>query len=164
MMMRTLLLVSALAAVATPILAQDAATLHDVQLLGAVAAATETRDADRLLELMIEVRARGLLMFAADGQTCEPVIPKTGLLATLTPRGTAQWAYVTQSRMTAMEAGNCGCPFALLSFDDFTRDLTGAVAPDLTQGDLATLQGFRVQNDAPVAEKWRAFRHYVCGE
>ena len=162
--MRTLILVSALAAVATPILAQEAASLRDDQLLAAVAAATETQDADRLLELMIEVRARGLLMFTADGQTCEPVIPKMGLLATLTPRGTAQWAYITQSRMTGMEAGDCGCPFALLSFDDFTRDLTGAVAPDLTQGDIAALQDFRAENEAPVTEQWRVFRQNVCGE
>ena len=164
MMMRALLLVSALAIVATPILAQDAATLRDDQLLGEVAAATETQEADRLLGLMIEVRARGLLMFRTDGQTCEPVIPETGLLATMTPRGTAQWAYITQSWMTAMEAGNCGCPFALLYFDDFTRDLTRAVAPDLTSADLATLQNFRTQNEGIVTEQWRAFRQTVCGE
>lgn len=163
-MIRTLLLVSALAIVATPIMAQESASLRDDQLLGAVAAATETQDADRLLELMNEARARGLLMFTAEGPACEPVIPKTGLLATLTPRGTAQWAYITRARMTAMEAGTCGCPFALLSFDDFTRDLTGAVAPDMTSADLATLQDFRAENEASVTEQWRAFRQNVCGE
>ena len=164
MAIKILSLVTALMVLAAPILAQDAATLRDDQLLGAVAAATQTQDADRLLELMNEARARGLLMFTAEGPACEPVIPRTGLLATLTPRGTAQWAYITRARMTAMETGTCGCPFALLSFDDFTRNLTGTVAPDMTSADLATLQDFRSESEASVTEQWRAFRQNICGE
>ena len=162
-MMRTLLLVSALAIFATPIMAQEAATLRDDQLLGAVARATETQDADRLLEVMIEVRARGLLMFTAESQACEPVIPETGPLASLISRGSAQWAYITRSRMIAMDAGDCGCPYSLLSFDDFTLEFTGSVAAELTPDDLSVLQAFRSNNESAVEQEWRDFRQNSCG-
>lgn len=162
-MIRTLLLVSALAMVATPIMAQDAASLRDDQLLDAVAAATETQDADRLLALMIEVRARGLLMFTAEEPVCEPIIPETGRLASLISRGSAQWAYITKARLTAMEAGDCGCPFSLLSFDDFALELTGSVAVDLTADDLSVLQAFRTANESAVDQEWRDFRLNSCG-
>lgn len=162
-MMRTLLLVSAFAIVATPIMAQDAATLRDDQLLGAVAAATEAQDTDRLLELMNEVRARALLMFTAEEPICEPKIPETGPLASLISRGSAQWAYITRARLTAMEAGDCGCPFALLSFDDFALELTGSVAADLTPDDLSILQAFRADNEPAVDLEWRDFRQNSCG-
>ena len=106
----------------------------------------------------------GCLMFGADRQTCEPVVPETGLLATLTPRGSAQWAYVTQVRMMAMDRGDCSCPYSFMSFDDFTRDMTGSVAPDLTTDDLSILQDFRATNQGPVDDAWRAFRQTTCGE
>ena len=159
----TLAIFAALAVLATRTLAQDAASLRDDQLLGAVAEATEAQQADRLLSLMTEVRARGLLMFKADGPSCEPVIPETGLLATMIPRGTARWAYITQARITAMSKGACNCPFSLLSFDRFTRDLAGAVAPDLTRQDLAALQEFRAENEGPTETAWRDYRQNVCG-
>ena len=159
----TLAIFAALAVLATRTLAQDAPSLRDDQLLGAVAEATEAQQADRLLSLMTEVRARGLLMFKADGPSCEPVIPETGLLATLTPRGSAQWAYITRVRMVAMERKECGCPFSLLSFDDFTREATGSVAPDLTRDDLSVLQAFRTRNERTVGEEWNKYRQTVCG-
>ena len=139
-------------------------SLRDDQLIGAVAEATEAREADRLLLLMTEIRARGLLMFEVEGQVCEPVIPESGLLATLTPHGTAQWAYITRVRMMAMELRDCGCLYSLQSFDEFTRDMTGSRAPDLTRSDLATLQEFRAKNQSPVDDAWRDYRKTVCGE
>ena len=160
---RTLLLFSAVALLATQAFAQDASDLRDDQLLGEVAVATEMQDADRLLALMTEARARGLLMFAADGPICEPTIPETSPLASLISRGSAQWAYITRSRMMAMEAGDCGCPFSLLSFDDFALELTGSGAADLTPDDLSVLQAFRTVNEKVVDQEWRDFRQNSCG-
>ena len=163
-MRKTLSIFAAVAVFATGTLAQDAESLRDDQLLGAVAKATEAREADRLLSLMTEVRARGLLMFRADGETCEPVIPETDLLTSLISRGTAQWAYITQARMTAMERGECGCPFSMLTFDAFAREMTGSAGSDLTRGDLVALQEFRTQNEKSVDDAWRDFRRNSCGE
>ena len=160
----TLAIFAALAVLATQTLAQDAPSLRDDQLLGAIAEATEAQQADRLLSLMTEVRARGLLMFKADDLSCEPVIPETGLLASLIARGTAQWAYITRVRMTAIDRGDCGCPYSLLAFDDFSREMTGSVAAGLTKADLAVLQKFRSQNESSTNETWRAFRQKTCGE
>ena len=164
MAIKILPLVVALAVLASQTLAQDTSSLRDDQLLVAVVAATEAQDADRLLSLMTEVRARGSLMFTAESQACEPVIPETGPLASLISRGSAQWAYITQSRMTAMKAGDCGCPYSLLSFDDFTLELTGSVAADLTPNDLSVLQAFRAANESAIDQEWRDFRQNSCGE
>ena len=164
MTLKALSIFGVLAVLATQAVAQDVTSLRDDQLIGAVAQATKAREADRLLSLMTEVRARGLLMFRAAGQACEAMIPETALLTSLITRGTVQWAYITQARKTAMERGDCGCPFSLLAFDDFTRTMTGSVGADLTRDDLAILQEFRARNEKSVDETWQDFRHNNCAD
>ena len=164
MVIRALSLVATLAFAATRIVAQDTTALRDDQLLGAVVSATEAQDADRLLALMTEARLRGLLMFGVDGQSCAPVMPQTGPFASLIWRGSAQWAYITRVHVVAIERGDCGCPFARLSFDDFALELTGAAAADLTQDELSAFQAYRAANERVVEQAWQDFRQNSCGD
>lgn len=106
---------------ATTALAQDITDLPDDQLLGSVVSATNARDKDRLLELMLEVQARELLMFKADDAVCDADVPKTGVLENMLAYGNARQAYIVAARQAALDLGDCGCPFGLLSFDAFVR-------------------------------------------
>lgn len=149
---------------ASTTLAQDIPDLPDDQLLGAVVTATDARDEDRLLELMLEVQARELLMFKADDAVCDADVPKTGVLDNMLAYGNARQAYIVAARQAALDLGDCGCPFGLLSFGAFVRDEVGVEARDLEQGHLKKLRAFRREHQSSVDEAYRAFRTESCGK
>lgn len=149
---------------ATTALAQDITDLPDDQLLDAIVTATDARDKDRLLELMLEVQARELLMFKAEEAVCDADVPKSGVLENMLAYGNARQAYIVAARQAALDLGDCGCPFGLLSFDAFVRAEVDVETSDLEQGHLKKLRAFRREHQSSVDEAYRAFRMESCGK
>lgn len=156
----TLILVFGMASTAP---AQDVTDLPDDQLLDAVVSATDARDKDRLLELMLEVQARELLMFKAEDAVCDAAVPKSGVLENMLAYGNARQAYIVAARQTALDLGDCGCPFALLSFDAFVRAETDQAQAELDLIGLRHILDYGRNNQSRVTNMYRDFRQEICG-
>ena len=144
-------------------LAQDISDLPDDQLLGAVVTATETEDKERLMELMREVRARGLLMFS-EPQVCEFAYPDTEFFRNEIFRGAVRWAYGTDLREQAMTEGYCGCIYELGSLDAFTEARVGKRAVDVASDDLGDFRSYRRSEWNDANERYQAFQTEHCGQ
>ena len=72
--------------------AEDLQDLPDDTLLGEVVTATENGEEERLLDLMREVQARGLLMFPKP-QTCTFSYPDTEFFGNEIFRGAVRWGF-----------------------------------------------------------------------
>jgi hypothetical protein len=155
--------ISLVAGLALPmaLLAQDLPVLRDDQLLVSIGAATEAADAAGLLALMQEARGRGLLMFNA-GKTCNADIPDTGVLSSEINRGAVTWAYHMRVWDMALTAGHCGCATDLLSFAQFTSDITGHAPEDLTAADVGTLRQFWQDQRREIEPAYAAFAAEAC--
>ena len=143
--------------------AQQIADLRDDELLSDIVIVTETGEADRLLALMREVRDRGLLMFE-DIRQCESAVPEDGLLDNEILRGTVNWAYLMEIWSVAMAEGDCGCPYELLSFDDFSERVAGTSPENITTEDVKKFQRFWMERREVVEPAYRAFKVQTCGE
>lgn len=143
------------------VLAQDLPALSDDGLLDGIVAATEGFDAARLLVLMQEARQRGLLMFS-DAVACKAEIPDTGVLSSEINRGVVSWAYHMRVWEMALAAGHCGCAFDLLSFTQFTADMTGHAPEDLTAADIGILRQFWQDRRREIEPSYAAFTAEFC--
>ena len=162
-MVRSGLFLGALLGIGMAASAQEPAELRDDQLLSDIVVVTEAGEADRLLALMREVRDRGLLMFE-DIRECESPVPKTGLLENEIMRGEVNWAYHMEVWSRAMAAGDCGCPYKYLSFEEFSEDVAGTSPENIDASDVDEFAMFWVERRDVVQPAYRAFKAQTCGE
>jgi hypothetical protein len=158
-----LLAVAMLAALAGSAVAQSVAELSDEALLDRVAAATEAKDADALLDAMGEVRARGLLMFAGP-QVCEVPVPDTPFWENEFFAGAAEKAYLVEAREAAMAAGSCGCVYEALPFEGFFEKTFGKAPTELIDADYGRVRSYRRSDWSVVEERYGNFREERCGD
>ena len=142
--------------------AEDLQDLPDDTLLGEVVTATENGEEERLLDLMREVQARGLLMFPKP-QTCTFSYPDTEFFANEIFRGAVRWGFGTDLQDRAMAQGFCGCIYDLGSLDAFTNELVGKPARALTAADFHALRRFRSDEWVEIDQRHTAFRTEICG-
>jgi hypothetical protein len=145
-----------------PVLSQPIEQLRDDRLLEQVVSATSDGDANELLNLMREVRARGLLMFP-DIDICHSQVPDTGILSSKITRGGVNWAYHMRVWSLAIEQNQCGCPYNLLSPDAFALELTDHAMTDLSTADAGVLRSYWIQNRDIVEPAYQTFQLEVCG-
>jgi hypothetical protein len=146
----------------TEALAQDASELRDDELLAEIVVVTEAEDADRLLELMLEVKTRGLLMFQAP-KACEFTYPDTAFFENEFYRGAANWAYVTELKERAISEKFCGCHYKLMSFDAFSQEVAGKAPEALSEVDDKTFSNYRRRDWYPTQKAYDEFRKEICG-
>lgn len=162
-MVRSGLFLGALLGLGIAASAQEPADLRDDELLSDIVVVTEAGEADRLLALMREVRDRGLLMFE-DVRECESPVPTTGILDNQFNRGAVNWAYHMEVWARAMAAGDCGCPYRLLSFEEFSEEVAGTSPENIDASDVQEFTKFWVERRAVVEPEYKAFKAQTCGE
>lgn len=150
-------------AVAGSAWAEDLQDLPDDTLLGEVVTATENGEEERLLDLMREVQARGLLMFPKP-QTCTFSYPDTEFFGNEIFRGAVRWGFGTDLRELAMSQGFCGCIYDLGSLDAFTQERIGKTPNNLTAGDFGALRRYRSGEWVKIDQLYTAFRKESCGD
>jgi hypothetical protein len=143
--------------------AEDLQDLPDDTLLGEVVTATENGEEERLLNLMREVQARGLLMFPKP-QTCTFSYPDTEFFGNEIFRGAVRWGFGTDLRELAMSQGFCGCIYDLGSLDAFTNELVSKSAKALTTVDFNALRRYRSDEWVEIDQLHTAFRKESCGD
>jgi hypothetical protein len=137
--------------------------LPDDTLLGEVVIATETGEEDRLLKLMREVQARGLLMFPKP-QACSLTYPDTEFFSNEIFRGAVRWGFGTDLRELAISQGFCGCIYDLGSLDDYTQARVGKTPEELTAADFNALRRYRSGEWVDIDQRHAAFRKESCGD
>jgi hypothetical protein len=142
--------------------AEGPQVLPDDALLGEVIIATENGEEERLLKLMREVQARGLLMFPKL-QACTFRYPDTEFFRNEIFRGTVRWGFGTDLSELAMSQGFCGCIYDLGSLDAFTQERVGKAAQDATTRDFSVFRKYRRGDWSEVNERYQAFQSERCG-
>lgn len=142
--------------------AEDLQDLPDDTLLGEVVTATENGEEERLLDLMREVQARGLLMFPKP-QTCTFSYPETDFFGNEIFRGAVRWGFGTDLRELAMSQGFCGCIYDLGSLDAFTTERVDKPAHALTAADFNTMRRYRNADWNTIDQRYATFREESCG-
>lgn len=143
--------------------AEDLQDLPDDTLLGEVVTATETGEEERLLNLMREVQARGLLMFPKP-QTCTFSYPDTEFFGNEIFRGAVRWGFGTDLSELAMAQGFCGCIYDLWGLDDYTQARAGKTPEELTAADFNALRRYRSGEWVEIDRRHAAFRKESCGD
>ena len=160
--MRRGLLLTAAAAIAISFtglaLAEDIATVSDLDLLDQTREAVWAQDADLALELLIEMQRRGTGIFAgAEKAVCEEVIELPDGITDWRFKGAARQAYITSAKKRQLATEACGCLFSDYPFDDFTTEVLGKSAADLADADRAALENYLAAEQRGVEGRYRAF-------
>ena len=160
--MRRGLLLTAAAAIAISFtglaLAEDIATVSDLDLLDQTREAVWAQDADLALELLIEMQRRGTGIFAgAERAVCEEVIVLPDGITDWRFKGAARQAYITSAKKRQLATEACGCLFSDHPFDDFTTEVLGKSAADLADADRAALENYLAAEQRGVEGSYRAF-------
>ena len=160
--MRRGLLLTAAAAIAISFtglaLAEDIATVSDLDLLDQTREAVWAQDADLALELLIEMQRRGTGIFAgAEKAVCEEVIELPDGITDWRFKGAARQAYITSAKKRQLATEACGCLFSDHPFDDFTTEVLGKSAADLADADRAALENYLAAEQRGVEGSYRAF-------
>ena len=138
------------------VVAEDLATVGDVDLLDQTREAVGAQDADLALKLLTEMQRRGTGIFAgAKRAVCKEVI--------LLPDGITDWkfhavarqAYIRSAMSRRLEDGSCGCLFADFSFDAFVQQSLGKPAADLINADREALAKVRDQDRRETEARYR---------
>ncbi len=136
--------------------------LPDETLLGEVVIATEMWEKERLLKLMREVQARGLLMFPKP-KACTFSYPDTEFFGNEIFRGAVRWGFGTDLRELAMSQGFCGCIYDLGSLDAFTQERIGKAAQGAIISDFSVFRKYRRSDWSDVNERYQIFQLERCG-
>jgi hypothetical protein len=158
--MRRGVLLAAAAAITFPlpgfVVAENLATVGDVDLLDQTREAVGAQDGDLALKLLTEMQRRGTGIFAgAKRAVCKEVI--------LLPDGITDWkfhafarqAYIRSAMSRRLEDGSCGCLFADFSFDAFVQQSLGKPAADLMNADREALAKVRDQDLRETEARYR---------
>jgi hypothetical protein len=137
-------------------LAQDLATVSDLDLLDQTREAVGVQDADLALELLIEMQRRGTGIFAgAERAVCEEVIVLPDGITDWKFHAVARQAYIRSAMSRRLEDGSCGCLFADFSFDAFVQQSLGKPAADLMNADREALAKVRDQDRRETEARYR---------
>ncbi len=138
--------------------AEDLATVSDLDLLKQTREAVGAQDADLALELLTEMQRRGTGIFAgAEKAVCEEVIKVPDRITDWRFKGAARQAYITSAKKRQLATEACGCLFSDYPFDDFTTEVLGKSAADLTDADRAALETYLAAEQRDVEGRYRAF-------
>jgi len=139
-------------------LAQDLATVSDLDLPQQTREAVGVQDADLALELLIEMQRRGTGIFAgAERAVCEEVIVLPDGITDWRFKGAARQAYITSAKKRQLASESCGCLFTDYLFETFSTSVLGKSAADLTDADRAALETYLAAEQRDVEGRYRAF-------
>ena len=138
--------------------AEVLATVSDLDLLDQTREAVASQDADLALELLIEMQRRGTGIFAgAERAVCEEAVVLPDGITDWRFKGAARQAYITSAKKRHLASETCGCLFTDYLFDDFTTEVLGKSAADLTDADRAALETYLAAEQRDVEGRYRAF-------
>ena len=138
--------------------ANDLATISDLDLIEQTRDAVEAQDADRALNLLTEMQRRGTGIFAgADQAACEEAISLPDGISDWRFKGAVRQAYITAAKEVRLEDGRCGCLFADYPFSEFTGDVLGKEPNNLVNEDRGALDAFLTLRQREAEEGYRAF-------
>ncbi|MGR3435791.1 MAG: hypothetical protein ACU0CO_13030 [Shimia sp.] len=164
--MREFLLVTVLIAAPTIGFAQDVADLSADRLTDLAVETTEIGDGDRLVEVMREMRSRGMHFFAAAaGPLCEQEAPRLEVFES----HWAHWGGVDESfglfaRLAAVEQGTCACPRSTTTFEEFTQAFVGKDPADLAPEDVIPLRNYAQEAGRDARAIYADFYGTACRE
>ena len=138
--------------------AEALATVSDLDLLEQTREAVGAQDADLALKLLTEMQRRGTGIFAgAERAVCEEAIALPDGITDWRFKGAARQAYITSAKKRHLASETCGCLFTDYPFDDFSTEVLGKSAADLTDADLAALENYLAAEQRDVEGRYRAF-------
>ncbi|MGR3434427.1 MAG: hypothetical protein ACU0CO_05990 [Shimia sp.] len=164
--MRGFLLATGLIAAPTIGLAQDVTDLSADQLTNLAIEVTETGDGDRLVEVMREMRSRGMHFFAtAAGPLCEQEAPRLEVFES----HWAHWGRVNESfglfaRLVAVQQETCACPRSVVTFDQFTEAVVGKAPEEIGRDDVIPLRRFAQDAGRDARAIYADFYGTACRE
>jgi hypothetical protein len=137
-------------------LAEDLATVSDLDLLQETREAVGARDADLALELLTEMQRRGTGIFAgAERAVCEEVFVLPDGITDWRFKGAARQAYITSAKKRQLASESCGCLFTDFPFETFSTQILGKSAADLADADLAALETYLAAEQRDVEGSYR---------
>jgi hypothetical protein len=137
-------------------LAEDLATVSDFDLLDQTREAVGAQDAELALKLLTEMQRRGTGIFAgAEKAICEEAIELPDGITDWRFKGAARQAYITSAKKRHLASETCGCLFTDYPFDDFTTEVLGKSAADLTDADRAALENYLAAEQRDVEGSYR---------
>lgn len=137
-------------------LAEDLATVSDLDLMAKTREAVGAQDADAALSLLTEMQRRGIGLFAGQGgATCEDVEDLPDGITDWKFHAVARQAYIRAAMSRQIEAQSCGCMFEGFSFDDFVTGTMGKPSSALTDADRPALDAIRDQDRRDVEARYR---------
>lgn len=137
-------------------LAEDLATVSDLDLMEQTREAVEAQDSDLVLDLLTEMQRRGTGIFAgAEKAACEEVIALPDGITDWRFKGAARQAYITSAKKRKLAGEACGCLFTDYPFDAFTTEILGKAPPDLTDGDRPALESYLASEQRDVETRYR---------
>ncbi len=136
--------------------AEDLATVSDLDLLDQTREAVGAKNADLALKLLIEMERRGTGIFAgAERAVCEEVIVLPDGITDWKFHAVARQAYIRSAMSRRLEEGSCGCLFADFSFDAFVQQSLGKPTADLMNADREALAKVRDQDRRETEARYR---------
>ncbi|MCZ8295534.1 MAG: hypothetical protein O9254_01270 [Rhodobacteraceae bacterium] len=145
-----------LVCLATFAVAEDLASLSDVQLAERTREAIVAQNAEAALDLLTEMQRRGTgILSGLERDTCNEVIELPEGITDWRFKGAARQAYITAAKTKALEAGTCDCLFNGFSFDNFTSEILGKPGADLVNDDRAELEGYLTQRQRETEARYR---------
>ncbi|OZA08189.1 MAG: hypothetical protein B7Y02_12905, partial [Rhodobacterales bacterium 17-64-5] len=137
-------------------LAEDLATIGDLDLLAKTREAVGTQNADAALMLLTEMQRRGVGLFAGQGPTvCKDAVELPTGITDWKFHAVARQAYIRTAMSRQIEAKSCGCMFEGFSFDDFVKGAMGKPAAALTDADRPALEAIRDQDRRDIEGRYR---------
>ena len=164
--MRRFLLAVGLIAAPTMCLAQDVVDLSADQLTDLAVETTEVGDGARLVEVMREMRSRGMHFFAtAAGPLCKQEAPRLEVFES----HWAHWGRVNESfglfaRLAAAEQETCACPRSTTTFEQFTQAVVGKAPAELGPDDVVPLRRFAQDAGRDARAIYADFYGTACRE
>ena len=164
--MRCFLIAAVVIAAPTIGFAQDVTDLSAEQLTDLAVEVTETGDGDRLVEVMREMRSRGMHFFAtAAGPLCEQEAPRLEVFES----HWAHWGRVNESfglfaRLAAAEQETCTCPRSVITFEQFTQAVVGKAPAELGPDDVIPLRRFAQDAGRDARAIYADFYGTACRE
>ena len=146
--------------------AQDMADLSADQLTDLAVEVTEASDGDRLVEVMREMRSRGMHFFAtAAGPLCEQEAPRLEVFES----HWAHWGGVDEAfglfaRLAAVEQETCACPRSTTTFDQFTQIAVGKDPAELGPEDVIPLRNYAQEAGRDARAIYADFYGTACRE
>ena len=137
-------------------LAEDLATVSDLDLLEQTREAVGAQNADLALKLLTEMQRRGTGIFAgAERAVCEEAIVLPDGITDWRFKGAARQAYITSAKKRQLASESCGCLFTDFPFETFSTQILGKSAADLADADLAALETYLAAEQRDVEGSYR---------